>query len=156
MTARKSLGQNGGFESGLVYNCLISNFTWSDWADYHVRQTLHYVGIPFNFVGYFNQSKNNWRVYVSGGFMVEKGVRAVYRQNRQSWGEQRITIVRSSIDGLQWSLSSALGVNYRLVKGFSLYLEPRLGYYFKNNQPISIRTEWPVNFSINMGLNYEL
>jgi len=157
MTARKSLGRYGAVESGLVYNCLVSNFAWSDWTDYHVRQTLHYVGIPVNMVLYPQSSpKPNWRFYIASGFMVEKGLRAVYRQKNQREGEQRITIVRTSIDGLQWSLSGALGVNYRLVKGFSFYLEPRLGYFFKNNQPISMRTEWPVNFSINMGLNYEL
>ena len=157
MTARKSLGRYGAIESGLVYNYLMSHFVWSDWANNNVRQTLHYVGIPVNMILYPQSNpKPNWRFYVASGFMIEKGVRAVYRQKTQREGEQRITTVRSSIDGMQWSLTGALGINYRVVKGFSFYFEPRLGYFFKNNQPISIRTEWPVNFSINMGLNYEL
>ena len=156
VTARKSLGKHSGVESGLVYTYLASRFEWSDWSGYNVHQSLHYVGIPVNMVIYLWNSKSNWQIYFSGGFMVEKGIRAIYRQERQQVSEQRITTVRSSIDGLQWSLNGALGVNRRLEKGWSIYFEPRAGYSFDCNQPVSIRTEWPVYFGIHLGLNYQL
>ena len=140
-------------ETGLVYTYLASHFEWSC---HDVHQSLHYLGIPINMVVYLWNSKPNWRIYLSGGFMAEKGLRAVYRQERQIQSEHRITTVRSSIDGLQWSLNGGLGVNYRFEKGWGIYFEPRAGYSFDNNQPISIRTEWPVYFGIHLGLNYQL
>jgi hypothetical protein len=156
MTARKSLGKNGGIVSGLVYTYLASNFKWSDWSEYNVHQNLHYVGIPVNLSVCLWNSKPNWRIYLSGGFMVEKGLRALYRQERYSGSELRTTTVKSSINGWQWSLNGALGVIRRLENGFGIYFEPRVGYSFDCNQPISVRTEMPVFFGINMGVNYQL
>ena len=154
VTARKSLGKRGGVESGLVYTCLSSRF---EWESYDVHQSLHYMGIPVNMTVYLGNSKSNWRVYLSGGFTVEKGLRAIYRQERR-WGSEirTTTVKKSSIDGLQWSLNGALGVSYKLEKGWGIYFEPRVGYSFDCSQPISVRTEMPVFFGINMGLNYEL
>jgi len=156
LTARKSIGKNSGLETGLIYTNLASRFEWSNWGTYDAHQTLHYLGIPVNLAIYLWNTNPNWRIYLSGGFMVEKGLRAVYRQERQMWSEQRLTTVKSSIDGLQWSLNSALGASFRLDKGFGIYFEPRVGYSFDNNQPVSIRTEYPFYFGINIGLNYEL
>jgi len=154
LTARKTLGKVSGVESGLVYTYLSSNFKW---GSHDAQQSLHYLGIPVNMVVSFGNTNSNWRFYLSGGFMVEKCVRAVYRQERRQSSEIRNTDVKSSsIGGLQWSLNGALGVNYRLEKGWGIYFEPRVGYSFDCNQPISVRTEMPVFFGINIGLNYEL
>jgi len=154
ITARKSLGKDSGVESGLVYTYLSSRFEWNG---HNAHQSLHYIGIPVNMVVYFGNSKSNWQVYLSGGFTIEKCARAVYRQERRQNSEIRNTDVKSSsIGGLQWSLNGALGVNYRLDKGWGIYFEPRVGYSFDCNQPISVRTEMPVFFGINMGLNYKL
>ncbi len=152
VTVRKNLGKFGGVESGLVYTYLSSQFEWSG---YDVHQKLHYLGIPVNMVVYLWNSNPNWRIYFSGGIMVEKGLRAMYTQEKIQAGEIRTTTVNSSIDGLQWSLNGALGINYRFNKGIGIYFEPRVGYCFDNNQPISMRTEWPVFLGVNLGLNYE-
>jgi len=86
--------------------------------------------------------------------MVEKGLQAVYRQE-ENWGNHiRPTTEKSSIDGLQWSLNLGFGVRYKLEKGWGIYFEPRAGYSFDNNQPISIRAEYPFFFGVNFGLNY--
>jgi hypothetical protein len=148
--------RNVGVESGLVYTYLRSDFKWSKTADYNSYQNLHYIGIPVNLTVYFGENKSGLRVYLSGGFTVDKCVRAVYSQDEQMWNQTRNTTVKSSISGLQYSANGAMGVNYRLEKGFSIYFEPRIGYWFKSSQPISIRTESPVSFGINLGLNYEL
>ena len=154
ITARKSLGKHTGVESGLVYTYLSSHFQWKG---YDVRQSLHYAGIPVNAVVYFGSGKSNWRAYLSGGFMVEKGVRGILRQEIQNSRENRSTTVKSSsIGGVQLSLNGALGINYRLEKGWGICFEPRIGYSFDCNQPVSVRTEMPVFFGIHLGLNYEL
>jgi hypothetical protein len=153
LTARKNLGKRIGVESGLTYTYLASHFKWSN---HDARQGLHYLGIPVNMAVYVWNSNANWQIYLSGGFMVEKGLRGIYRQERQMTSEHRFTTVKSSIDGLQWSLNGGFGVNYRLDKNFGIYFEPRVGYSFDCNQPVSIRTEYPVYFGVSLGLNFEL
>jgi hypothetical protein len=147
------------FESGLVYSQLVSSFEWSSWGDYSMRQRLHYVGIPVGFTTFpGNNPKSDLRFYFSGGLMVEKGLRSIYRQRVVSQNQTytRTTTVRSSVDGFQWSLSGAVGLSYRLKNDFDLRLEPRIGYYFKNDQPVSVRTEKPLYFGVHLGLNYKL
>jgi len=153
LTARKNREKGGVVESGLVYTYLSSDFVWSG---HDAHQSLHYVGIPVNLVLYLWNSNPNWRIYLSGGFMVEKGIRAVFRQEKQTSDVHRITTVRSSINGMQWSLNSGFGVICSLEKGWGIYFEPRVGYSFGNNQPVSIRTEYPIYFGVNLGLNFEL
>ncbi len=151
-TLRKKWEKHWGVESGLVYTYLPTNLSWSS---YHVQQRLHYLGIPVNLVVYLWDSKPNWKIYLSGGMMLEKGLRVSYTQENRQSDQIRTTVVKTSVDGFQWSFNGALGVNYRFDKGFGFYLEPRLSYYFDNEQPVSIRTEWPLTIGINMGLNYE-
>jgi hypothetical protein len=158
LTARKVLGHNVSVESGLVYTFLSSRFEWEAWQarSYTAHQTLHYMGIPINLVVYLGESKSNWRFYLLGGFMVEKGLRAIYKQEERWQSGIRTTTVRSSIDGVQWSLNGSLGVSYKLEKNWSIHFEPRLAYSFDNKQPVSVRTEHPVYFGVNLGLNYKL
>jgi len=150
--ARKNFNRHIGVESGLVYTYLASRFEWSG---YDTKQNLHYMGLPVNLVVYTGNAKSNWRFYISGGGMVEKGLRNISRQVRRLGSETRITTISAPIDGLQWSLNGSLGVSYKLEKSWGIYFEPRIGYSFTNDQPISIRTEYPLSFGINLGLNYE-
>ena len=154
----RSISKNVGIESGLVYTYLSSKFEWSDLsANYNVNQNLHYVGIPINLLVYLWNSNSNWQIYFSGGLTIEKGLRASYNQNMRTASQLSTTTVKkNSIDGVQLSVNGALGANYRLSKGWGIYFEPRVGYSFDCNQPISVRTEWPVYFGMNLGLNYEL
>ena len=149
--ACKRLGQYVGVESGLIYTYLASRIEWSG---YNTNQNLHYMGIPVNLAVYMGNAKSNWRFYISGGGMVEKGLRNISRQERRLGSETRITTTRTPIDGLQWSLNGGFGVNYRLEKRWGIYFEPRMGYSFDCGQPVSIRTENPLSFGINLGLNY--
>ena len=154
ITARKRFTENLGIKSGLVYTYLSSRFEWSQWSNYKAYQGLHYIGVPVDLDVYLGNSKSDWRFYVSGGFMVEKGLQTVYKQE-ENWGNHiRLTTENSSIDGLQWSLNLGFGVRYKLEKGWGIYFEPRAGYSFDNNQPISIRAEYPFFFGVNFGLNY--
>jgi len=49
-----------------------------------------------------------------------------------------------------------VGISYRFANKMKLYVEPRLGYYFDNDQPMSIRTDRPVSVGIGAGLQYTL
>jgi hypothetical protein len=156
ITGRRMFGNTVGLESGLVYTFLSSRFEWTNWADYNAHQNLHYIGIPFNLIIYLGNSKSSsWKFYFLGGLMLEKGLRALYKQEEKSGNQIRTTTVKSSIDGVQWSLNGSLGVSYKLEKNWHIHFEPRVGYSFDDNQPTSIRTEYPVYFGINLGLNYK-
>jgi len=153
LMARKNLGNTLAMESGVIYTYLESYF---EWPGYDARQSLHYIGIPVNILAYLWNSNPHWQIYISGGVAVEKGLRAIYTQNMQSATKITKTIVKSSIDKLQWSLNGALGINYKLGQHFGIFFEPRFGYHFNNHQPISIRTEWPISMGVHLGINYHL
>lgn len=140
ITVRKHLNNRIALESGLVYTYLYTKLSQNRTISGRATLGLHYLGIPVNLV--VNLWDNpNWNVYVSGGFMIEKGVRSVYHVEAYSLDEQKSATYRSGIDGLQWSLNLSVGVSYRFYRDWSLYLEPRYSYYFDNNQPVSYRTE---------------
>ena len=157
LTVSKTLGKNFGVESGLVYTFLASKVKWTDEIDYSVSQRLHYIGIPVNLTVYLWNVKPSVRIYISGGGMVEKGIQAIYNQKRKSQYFSFDTDVKSSkIDGFQWSINGAIGINYRIINDFGIYFEPQVGYCFDNNQPVSLRTEWPLYVGVRIGVNYEL
>jgi hypothetical protein len=115
---------------------------------------LHYLGIPVNLV--INLWDNpDWNVYVSGGGMIEKGVRSIYHVEAYGLDEHKSATYRSGIDGLQWSLNLSVGVSYRFYRDWSLYLEPRYSYYFNNNQPVSYRTENMTLIGVGAGVRFE-
>ncbi|MCL2728184.1 MAG: hypothetical protein FWD56_07360, partial [Bacteroidales bacterium] len=144
-------------ECGIIYTYLSSRFSWTESGkDYDVRQSLHYVGVPLNLVGYLWNTHRDWKVYFTVGAMVEKGLRGIYQQDMLS--SKRITsttIKSSSIEGLQWSFNGAIGVSHRLKRDLSIYFEPRIGYFFDCKQPISMRTEWPLAVGFGVGVNYQ-
>jgi len=154
----RNVDEFGGVGIGLLYTYLSSSFEWSEAAaNYNVNQNLHYVGIPVSMMIYLWNSNPNWQIYISGGVTVEKGIRAMYNQEMQTKNQARTTNIKKSfIHGAQLSLNSSLGVSYKLEKGWGIYFEPRVGYYFDCNQPICIRTESPLNVGLNIGLNYEI
>lgn len=150
---QKSLGGRVGIESGLIYTYLDSRFNWQG---YDVRQQLHYIGIPVNLIAYLWRATPHWRVYLSTGVAAEKGLRAIYQQERRQNNEIHRTIIKSSIDGWQYSLNGALGIHYQVSNHFGFHFEPRFGYCFEGNQPLSMRTEWPLFVGFGMGLRYQL
>jgi hypothetical protein len=151
-TVRKNLNNHFGLESGIMYSQLASRYRWSQ---YNVRQQLHYAGIPVNMVFSFGDDSRPLRFYLSAGGMAEKGIRAKYVQD-EYWGNAiRTTSITTSIDGLQWSLNTSLGVKYSIDSHFRLYGAPYLSWYFDNGQPFSIRTKNPVFTGLHIGLNYE-
>ena len=150
---QKSLTSNLSVSSGLVYTYLRSNYSLDNqWQQADASLDLHYLGIPLN-LNVMIAEKKHWNYYFSVGAMIEKGLRSVYRQTIQ-YGSSSThhTNVYSKIDGVQTSADTAFGVGYKLQKNWSLYFEPKLTYYFKNNQPMSARTETPLNVGFNGGL----
>lgn len=149
----KNIGRRMKIETGITYSYLSTKFTDSDGSLYSATMKLHYIGVPVNVGVDVWQINSRWNVYASGGFAVEKGIRSNLTQELP---KANLRVKEShSISGLQWSLNGSVGLSYRFYKGMNIYAEPRLSYYFDNDQPISIRTEKQTVFSLNAGLRYE-
>ncbi len=154
LSVRKNIAKNIALESGLVYTRLSTHFKKQDRTRYEADLILHYLGIPVNLV--FNLWDNpSWNIYASGGAMMEKGLRSVYRQKQFLSDRINHTTVKTSINGMQWSLNGGVGISYRLYKDISIYAEPRISYYFDSGQPISTRTENNVIVGINAGIRFD-
>ncbi|ADQ79874.1 hypothetical protein Palpr_1735 [Paludibacter propionicigenes WB4] len=152
---RKQLNKAIGIESGLVYTYLLSTFSNSGMQHPDAKLHLHYVGVPINFVGLLWDNPT-WEIYLSGGGMVEKGIQSVYSQNQYSGNRIITTIAKTNINGLQWSVNGAIGVTYKVQRNWGIYFEPKLSYFFDNNQPASARTEDPVVIGISAGVRFRI
>lgn len=155
LSVRKDINKYFGIETGLTYTYLSSEFERVNIPKYKSKRELHYLGIPVNLVVYlWNDPK--WNVYVSGGVMLEKGLRQKKTQDMyQNDVKVSSTSDKGSISGVQWSLNAAAGASYAFYNDLSLYVEPRFSHYFDNDQPISIRTEKSNVFSLAGGLRYK-
>lgn len=153
LIVRKNIGNSVGLETGLVYTYLSSLFEEQTTSHSDAQLTLHYLGIPLNLI--VPVWKNpKWEVYLSGGGMVEKGLRSIYIQN-QYFGNQVITTdARTKIDGFQWSANAAIGTTYKIQRNIGIYFEPKFSYFFENNQPVSARTDQPIVIGLTAGLRY--
>jgi len=130
-------------ESGLVFSSLHSTFKES-WTKKEYSQNLQYVGIPVSLVWTFYQ-REKLGVYLSGGAMLEKCVSGQFGQTKVTehpW---------------QWSVMDAIGAQYNFSKNVGFYIEPGMGYYFKDGSSLeSIYTENPTVVSLKLGLRVSL
>lgn len=154
ITVRKKLAKKLSVETGLVYTYLSTDMKKYGSTTAKGKLGLHYLGIPVNLI-FDLWSNPKWNVYASTGIMVEKGLRSVYTQEIYRTNKQEKTTVKTSISGLQWSLNGSLGISYRVYKGWNLYAEPRISYFFDNNQPISIRTDKPISLGFGLGVRFD-
>jgi len=154
LVARMNLDGTFSLESGLVYTYLLSTFEEHNFSDYDASLKLHYMGIPLNLVARVWKLPK-WEVYVSGGAMVEKGLRSIYIQNQHIGNQVFTTTANTNIDGLQWSLNGGVGTTYKLQRNIGIYFEPKFSYFFNNNQPVSARTDKPVVIGVSAGLRFQ-
>ena len=155
LSIRKNLSTRWGIETGLVYTYLSSHYYWKENIPIDASQQLHYLGVPVNGVIYLWNNNPKWNVYLSAGAMLEKGLwMKTVRSRHENSNYTVIATQKSDIDGWQWSLNSSLGISYRFAKEAELYAEPRFSYFFDNEQPMNIRTDWPVSIGIGAGLRY--
>jgi len=157
VTFKKELNQSFAIESGLVYSFLTTSFS-RELPKSQANLQLHYVGIPMNLhTSIYKDRFSQWEVYLSAGGMVEKGILLHFYQNNyydDSNNYTRTVTSNEKIEGLQWSVGISPGVDFKLHKNYSIYLEPKLNYYFDNHQPESARTQHPIVVGINAGVRY--
>ncbi|MHB9141777.1 MAG: outer membrane beta-barrel protein, partial [Paludibacter sp.] len=151
---QKPIDKRLKLESGLVYTYLSTNFRNGGMQQSTADLHLHYIGVPLNLIALI-MDNSKWEFYLSGGGMLEKGIRSIYIQN-QNFGNQTITTTASTnIAGFQWSINGAIGTTYKFQKHMGIYFEPKISYFFNDNQPISGRTDQPVSVGLTAGLRYQ-
>ena len=64
--------------------------------------------------------------------------------------------LREKVGGLQWSAQAGLGAEYWFAQRAGIYFDPSLVYYFDNSQPLSIRTQQPLQARFEVGLRFKL
>lgn len=145
-------------ESGLTYSCLLSALSsGSDMANYRIRQSLHYLGIPLNLKYDFLKIKD-FSMYSSVGGQMEKCFSGKTVTDYFSSGT-KISSERGSImvEPLQWSVNAHVGAQYSLAGWAGIYLEAGAAYYFRNGSPVNcIYSERPLNFSLRAGVRFSL
>ncbi|WP_298647178.1 PorT family protein [uncultured Proteiniphilum sp.] len=155
LTADFPVGKNVSLETGLSYTYLFSRFRRNDHLIYRGTLRQHYIGVPVN-LRYTIWQNDVWNIYLLGGGSIEKGLRSVYKQEiEHNGGVVHHANVYSDIHGFQFSAQGGAGFSYRLHNNLYLFGEPKLIYYFKNNQPRSARTENPLIFGLNMGIRIQ-
>lgn len=156
ITVKKELNRTFSIESGIVYSFLATSFRKDFPQRSRANLQLHYIGIPLNLHTHILGSRSSaWEVYLSTGGMVEKGFLSHFLQTNYYTDNAQATIISNEkIKGLQWSVGISPGIDYRILKNYSIYLEPKLNYYFDNDQPVSARTKHPVVVGINAGIRY--
>lgn len=135
--------------SGVTYTYLVSQYDMLvDKVRYDgAYNQLHYVGIPLSLSWHFFET-SSFKFYASAGAAVEKCVaqRYVFASNT----------LREKVGGLQWSARAGLGAEYGFTRHLALYFDPSLVYFFDNKQPLSIRTQQPLQTRFELGLRFRL
>lgn len=145
------LSERWALQTGITYTYLYSEFTLVNRQQPAIEQRLHYVGIPLG-ISYQIWKNSNFRLYASAGASAEKCVK-----NSQESRDANINVQSDSEKPLQWSVNTALGAEYQPTKQLGIYLEPSLGYYFKDNTPLEhYYKEHPLSPAIEFGLRWHL
>ncbi len=126
-------------EEGAIENVISSD----------ISNRQHYIGIPVNaFFDIINNDKISFYAYAGG--TVEKCVSDNYNVLKAPVSH------KEKVEGVQLSANAGIGVEFMLGKHIGLYIDPSVRYYFKNNQPKSIRTIQPLMLGFEMGFRARL
>lgn len=154
LIVRKNLNKTWGLESGLEYTYLLTTFENNTMQRNDAKLHLHYIGVPLNLIARL-WNNTNWEIYLSGGGMLEKGISSIYVNELNINNQTNTTTSSSNIEGIQWSVNGAVGVNYNIQRNFGIFFEPKISYFFDDNQPISARTAYPVVIGLMAGIRFQ-
>lgn len=153
LSINKQLSPKWIFGTGITYTKLKSEFE----SEYHKArlvktQKIDYVGIPLRLT-YRIWSKGRFNAYTTGGVTFEMLVHGSLDKKYIITSDSSYTLKSDIKAHYQWSMNLGIGVQYKLFKPFSLYLEPNMFYYFRNSGSLeTYRTEHPFIITVPFGL----
>ena len=153
LSLNKQLSSHWTFGTGLTYTRLKSDFE----SEFHgatllKTQKIDYLGIPLRLT-YHIWGKGRFNAYTTGGVTFEMPVHSSLYKKYIITSDSSYTLKGGIKPRYQWSVNLGVGVQYRLFKPFSLYLEPNMFYYFGNGGGLeTYRTEHPFIITVPFGL----
>lgn len=153
LSLNKQLSTHWTFGTGLTYTRMKSDFE----SEFHgatllKTQKIDYVGIPLQLT-YRIWSKGRFNAYTTGGVTFEMPVHSSLDKKYIIMSDSSYTLKGDIKPRYQWSVNLGIGVQYRLFKPFSLYLEPNMFYYLWNGSDLeTYRTEHPFIITVPFGL----
>ncbi len=109
------------------------------------KQRAEYLGIPLR-VDYQALRSNHFAIYTGMGVKADWCIKATYA------GE------KFTDNGLNWTAYAAIGAQYEIFRGISVYLEPEISYFlnYGDRQLQTYRTKHPLMLSAALGLRLTL
>lgn len=161
MSARLNIGRRWGIGAGLNYSMLQRTFTGTytkisggktvKRISSDIRHAVHYIGIPVN--AYYDIIQGSrLKLYAYAGGSAERGIANVYRIKNSP---KDITY-KDKIKGIQLSAGGGIGIEFKIVDGLGIYVNPGIRYYFDCDQPVSIRTQQPLMMNFEIGLKVDI
>lgn len=153
LSINKQLSSHWIFGTGITYTRLKSEFT----SDFHGAtlnkvQKIDYIGIPLRLT-YRLWNKGRFNAYATAGVTFDMPVNSSLTKQYIMAADSSYTLKGSIKPHYQWSINMGVGVQYRLFKPFSLYVEPNMLYYFRDGSGLSTyRTEHPFTLTVPFGL----
>lgn len=153
ISLNKQLSPRWTFGTGLTYTHLKSEFESKYLgATLNKTQKVDYLGIPLRLT-YRLWANGRFNAYTTGGVTFELPVYSSLAKKYTVTADSSYTLRESIKVHSQWSVNLGVGVQYRLFKPFSIYLEPNMFYYFGNGSGIeTYRTEHPFIITVPFGL----
>lgn len=153
LSLNKQLSPHWIFGTGITYTHLKSKFE----SDFHGAtlnkvQKIDYIGIPLRLT-YRIWSKGRFNAYTTSGVTFEMPIRSSLSKQYIITADSSYTLKGTIRPRYQWSVNMGVGVQYRLFKPFSIYVEPNMFYYFRNGSGLeTYRTEHPFTLTVPFGL----
>jgi len=153
LSLNKQLSSHWTFGTGLTYTRIKSDFE----SEFHgatllKTQKIDYGGIPLRLT-YRIWSKGRFNAYTTGGVTFEMPVHSSLDKKYIITSDSSYTLKGDIKPRYQWSVNLGAGVQYKLFKPFSLYIEPNMFYYFRNGSSLeTYRTEHPFIITVPFGL----
>lgn len=150
-----SLSHRWSIEAGLQYSLLKSGSTMGN-QEYHIgkRQRLHYIGIPLR-LSCRLMDYRNLSVYASAGLTLNIPVHGSVDSTYIVAGIPAYTDNQRITPPVQWSTGLSLGIQYKFLPHWTLYVEPTLNWHIPNGSDThTIWTEHPLMFSAPFGIRF--
>lgn len=153
-----NLGKKWGIGTGINYTKLSSEIHSGSETNYvKTDQSVHYLGIPVQ-VNYNVVKKGRFTGYITAGALAEKAVSG--KQKTQFVVDREVKdefTEKIDVKPLQFSVSSAVGVQMKILDHIGIYAEPGVGYHFKDNSDVNtIYQEKPLNFNVKFGIRIQI
>lgn len=151
----KPLSEKWNIETGLQYSILKSRSMMGG-GDYYIgkKQNIHYLGIPLR-ASYRLADYKYLSVYSSAGLQLNIPVYGKVNSNYVVDNASAYTDSWHITPPVQWSTNLSLGLQYKFLPRWTLYVEPTLYWHIPNGSSThTIWTEHPIMFSVPFGVRF--